>query len=70
MCGDTSIPAPELRQKLQQLQQLDTESQQTLMAAQFEVCTSVYTCIFIRVMFGKEKPFSRLFFVLRGSVVS
>ena len=37
MCGDTSIPAPELRTKLQSLLEVDEDTKKTNIATQFEV---------------------------------
>ena len=37
MCGDNSIPAPELRKRLQELMEVDPESKKSKLQLQFEV---------------------------------
>ena len=37
MCGDNSIPAPELRKRLQDLMEVDPESKKSKLQLQFEV---------------------------------
>ena len=41
MCGDNSIPAPELRKRFQDLMEVDPESNKSRLQLQFEVSKCV-----------------------------
>ena len=47
MCGDNSIPAPELRKRLQDLMEVDPDSKKSKLQLQFEVSEWVCVCMFI-----------------------
>ena len=57
MCGDNSIPAPELRKRLQDLMEVDPESSKSRLQLQFEV--SGYFMCSIRLQGGKLNCYDR-----------
>ena len=52
MCGDNSIPAPELRTRFQELSEVDPETKKSRIQLQFEVRRlEVYTHVHVNVVF-------------------
>ena len=53
MCGDNSIPAPELRKRFQELVEVDPESNKSRLQLQFEV--SGYFSLFGKLLLGLDQ---------------